>query len=464
MSGSVDKEALRKEFQQTLPLGDKEAEFFLEANDWNVGAALNFYYENEPKSEPFTSGSPNNAMLPQDPPATSIPGSVGGMDPALPGAPGLFPTSRPISDNLSNISTPRSSGVGRSTRSSARAAAGADASTSSGPRRSTRNANKPKFATLSSVKDDDRQELYAGGEKSGMAILPNFGEGDDNGEEGGDVGQSLMGQLLKRAAAGAAARQQQEGSGDRPKPKRRGGRVLGSAKAKDNDDSDSEYVDEGDNNESEDEEDEPEEVTRALTIYTNGFTIEGVDRFFSTDDPQNQEYVRRMLSGSAPTDLFGVKPNQSVEVEVKYKNEAYTAPKTRVRGQGRRLGSANDPAPAPAPTATIPGSFPQGSNASVAAASTSSQPVKAAAIEIDESKPKTRLRIVFDDNSTLQPTFNTTSTVGDVREFIINSQPSYSGRNVIIRGGFPLKSYSDMSQTLEEAGLKNTKIIVKIEP
>ncbi|KAJ1673651.1 protein phosphatase regulator, partial [Spiromyces aspiralis] len=406
-------------------------------------AALNFYYENEPMSEPLATTSPINAVVPDAIPLTTVPELTTDADPVLSTAPGPIPTTRPPPStnrfqNINACSTERAS---------------ARAGKTSGSRRSARSSGA-RIATLGSISGNEPQELYAGGEKSGMAILPNLGDGDDDDGGSGDSPQSLMGQLLRRAAENASRQPQPPPSGSAAR--RRRGRVLGTKeeKASDNKDSDSEYIYES-------SEEEMESVTRNLTVWTNGFTIEGSDRFYSTDEPRNQAYIQQMLAGAAPAELFDVRHNQSVEVHINYQNQPYTPSKVKVRGKGQRLGSSADqPAGNTAAVgSSIPGAFPASSNQDNNAGP-AAQPSQ---IKLDPTKPKTRLRIVLDNGASLQPEFNTTHTVGDVRQYIIDSHPAYAGHNIVIRGGFPLKTYDELDKTLEEVGLKNTKIIVKIE-
>jgi UBX domain-containing protein 1 len=81
---------------------------------------------------------------------------------------------------------------------------------------------------------------------------------------------------------------------------------------------------------------------RYLRLWRNGFTIEGVDRLFAYDVPENIQMLREMRMGQVPRMIAGVSLGADVDVRLeKRENEDYEPPKASqggFHGQGVRLG------------------------------------------------------------------------------------------------------------------------------
>lgn len=154
---------------------------------------------------------------------------------------------------------------------------------------------------------------------------------------------------------------------------------------------------------------EEESVTRHLTLWRDGFSVED-GPLMRYDDPQNMETLNAIQSGTAPERVLNVRYGQQVELRVaKRTNEDYVPPPKKpakpFSSSGNRLGS-------PAPSMSTGTSTPQLQQ------STSQQQAPAAPFELDQSKPTTRLQIRLGDGSRQTATFNHDHTVGDIRNFI----------------------------------------------
>ena len=199
----------------------------------------------------------------------------------------------------------------------------------------------------------------------------------------------------------------------------------------------------------------PESVTKTLTFWRDGFSIED-GPLMRYDDPANQEILRAIQSGIAPTHLMGIQQGQRTNVHVyKRMDEDYVAPKKKVvpfGGHGNRLGS-----PTPATEHSTPAAPP----VTTAAASSSSQAAPTPSVTIDSAQPSSSLQIRLGDGSRLVSRFNHTHTVGDVYSFVNSSSLPSRSRNYVLQTTFPNKELTDHSQTVKEAGLVNAVVVQK---
>ncbi|KAJ3305017.1 hypothetical protein HDV03_002099 [Kappamyces sp. JEL0829] len=138
----------------------------------------------------------------------------------------------------------------------------------------------------------------------------------------------------------------------------------------------------------------PEPISRLMTFWQDGFSIED-GPLLRYDDPANQEALQQIQSGRAPVALLNTKPGQPVDVKASFS------------GHGQRLGSV-----VPGESASpMPGSFP-------ATAAPSSAPATAAAVTVDASQPVTSIQVRLGDGTRLVAKFNHSHTVGDLRRFV----------------------------------------------
>ncbi|KAL0146371.1 SEP-domain-containing protein [Mucor lusitanicus] len=311
-------------------------------------------------------------------------------------------------------------------------------------------AGSSKIRTLSDINssgqnndsdDDEHENLYAGGEKSGMAVQgPN-----KRGGASGSNDNSLVDQILKKAAEGGApAEEEQTQSQKKPAYYTGSGYRLGS---EDEPSTLAQPATSASSAAENDDEEDLEPVTRHLTFWRNGFSVDDGPLYLFSD-PANQEMLTAINSGRAPLHLLNVRHGQPVEVRVvKRIDEDYTpppkAPPKPFEGTGNRLGSpAAYTAPSPAP-----GAFPSSSNAT--------------APTVDESQPTTNIQIRLGDGSKMIAKLNHTHTIADIRQYIEASHPV--SRPYILQTTFPVKELQDNNQSIKEAGLLNSVIVQRYQ-
>lgn len=195
---------------------------------------------------------------------------------------------------------------------------------------------------------------------------------------------------------------------------------------------------------------EPEEtVQRHLTFWQNGFSL-GDGPLMHYDNPEHAEILRTIQSGHAPLGLLNVRPGQAVEMVVARRtNEQYQPPPPPpaqpFSGEGQRLGSA-------APVVT-------GSGSDNAAPSTST-PMEAPPAP-DLTQPMTQVQVRLPDGSRLVVKLNQHNTINVLRAHISYARPELAQQAYVIQGGFPPRPVSDEAQTVADAGLLNSVVVIK---
>ncbi|RPB26967.1 SEP-domain-containing protein [Terfezia boudieri ATCC MYA-4762] len=282
--------------------------------------------------------------------------------------------------------------------------------------------------------EERQKDFFAGGEKSGLAI-----------QEPGKGGKDIIQNILNKAKGEAERRQgQAEASAGPSRPRFTGsGHTLGS------DESPSVLVPDT----SVPPARTPETVHRSLTFWRDGFSIED-GPLMRYDEPANQEILRAIQSGRAPTALMGVQQGQQADVHVfKRLDEDYVPPKKKFQpfsGSGNRLGSPTpEVAAAPIPVAA-PAAAPQAS-----AAPAVSQ------VNVDSSQPATSLQIRLGDGTRLVSRFNHSHTVGDIYSFVNSASATSRSRGYVLQTTFPNKELTDKAQTVKDAGLVNAVVVQK---
>jgi len=330
---------------------------------------------------------------------------------------------------------------------------------------SSRNSGGPRIGTLRDVastggrssarkdSDDDSDEgeggenLFAGGERSGLSIqtpgrprLP-----------GGDI----IKDLLKKAAEAGRSGTPESASGSSSNDAFRGsGMTLGG------EGSESRLV--------QDPNARPEEqelAIRRVTLWRNGFNIEdGPLRDY--EDPANQTLVRQLIEGTAPPELINIRFGQPVDVRIdERRNEDYVpsnVPSQAFSGSGQRLG-----APSSGPTgssASMPGAF-QGSPSGVSPSSEPERSLDSAQtiFEVSNEQPTTRILVRFADGTRETVTMNLTHTVADIRNFINFSRRESNSRPYTITSTntFPPRALDDDSKTVKDAKLEKSVVMQK---
>ncbi|KAK8843485.1 hypothetical protein IAR55_007144 [Kwoniella newhampshirensis] len=219
-----------------------------------------------------------------------------------------------------------------------------------------------------------------------------------------------------------------------------------------------------DDEEDEDDENEDSVQTRRLTFWRNGFSIED-GPLMAYDDPENQRLLAAIEGGRAPPNVFGVRYDQRLNVEVaQRRKEDYQPPPKKPAqpfgGSGNRLGSVT-PEVQGSPGA-VPGGFPQGilaggSSSSGAAIPSGASAGASAKFEVDESKPTTNVQLRLGDGTRLVAKVNLSHTVDDLRNYVSLARPS--SRPFVLQTTFPSRELSDPSETIEAAKLQNAVVV-----
>ncbi|ROT39035.1 SEP-domain-containing protein [Sodiomyces alkalinus F11] len=284
--------------------------------------------------------------------------------------------------------------------------------------------------------DDGRnpRDLFAGGEKSGLAV-------QDPTQEGSGAKK-----ILKDILAKARANEGRPGA-DSPAGPSSSSFFRGSGQTLGGDGVESRVIPDPSSatpgRPSAGNEDVQE---RVLHLWHDGFSIDdGELRRF--DDPNNANDLNAIRSGRAPLQLLNVRPDQPVDVKLQQHDENYQPQPKAYKpfgGTGHRLGSevpgdgSSSSSPAPPPVSSTAPAAPSASTGTSAAPTTS----------VDESQPTLTLRIQLPDGTRLPARFNTTHTLDDVYGFVERASTSVRSRPWVLATTFPNKDHTDRSLVL----------------
>lgn len=283
--------------------------------------------------------------------------------------------------------------------------------------------------------DDENQDFFAGGEKSGLAV--------QNPSQANPRDQ--INNILKRARQNAP---RPGGDDEQPSSHFRGaGTTLGG------DDAPSRTIPDPSANIPS----PPPRAHRELHLWRDGFSVDD-GALFRYDDPANARTLEMINTGHAPLHILNVEHGQEVDVEVHaHKDEDYKQPKKKYvpfSGSGNRLGS---PTPG-ASSAAAPLAGATSSTTAATASTSSAQPT----VDVDSSVPTVTLQIRLGDGTRLQSRFNTTHTVGDVYDFVTRSSPASQAREYALMTTFPSKELTDKAQVLGDmAEFKRGGVVVQ---
>lgn len=390
------------------------ASFFLSAANGDCDAAVSTYFESD-------------GMIPTAAEAPHLPRPSVPTAASLPPPPGL-PVA-PAAPSAPQGARPSSSAAANSPRPPARA--------SSRPRSNQR------FATLGSLereRDDDEKGYYAGGERSGQMIQdprnrnenrdPGTSHNDD--DAAGDPSTGLVNAILNRARTRAPRPDAEREHFEGPQRFAGAGYRLG---------------------ETEGRVDRPtiigrRNVTRVLTFYANGFRIDD-GPLRRLDDPANEAFLEDVNRGVVPREMEEPDVGDVSITLIDKKTEEYvedSRPIVPFSGGGQRLdGSA----------------APSLHNHNSSQPPASQQPVDSAAAEsvlnVDESRPTTRVQIRLSDGTRLVARMNVDNTVGQLRQFVRASRPAIN--EFTLATTFPKTVLNDDSKTIKDAGLMGAVVV-----
>ncbi|TID22805.1 putative squalene synthase [Venturia nashicola] len=188
----------------------------------------------------------------------------------------------------------------------------------------------------------------------------------------------------------------------------------------------------------------PPRVTRTLHLWQDGFSVDD-GPLFRYDDPANAATLEMIQSGRAPLDLLNVEPSQEVDLHLDNQKEAkYVQPKKKYvpfSGSGQRLGSPT-PGVATASSSTTTGS------SSMQLPSSTTQAPAAPTVEVSDAQPTVTLQIRLGDGTRLTSRFNTTHTVGEVYSFVDRASTVSAQRAYALMTTFPNKELEDKNVKL----------------
>lgn len=303
--------------------------------------------------------------------------------------------------------------------------------------------NQSRMKTLrdlqGSVDDDDDdnderdRDLFAGGEKSGLAV-------QSPGNTPQDHFRNIMNQARQNAPRGGDGDDDHEATPARPSAFSGPAQTLGGDDAPSRTIADPNARPAGAARTGRD----LPKITRTMHLWADGVSIDD-GPLFRFDDPANAQMMAQINRGHAPLSLLDVQPDQEVDLTLDpHRDENYVQPKQKYKpfsGSGNRLGS-----PTPGPSSSTAFSAPAPAAAAAASSSSSSAPTNS----VDESAPTITLQIRLGDGTRLQSRFNTTQTIGDVYNFV--SRAASTNRAYALMTTFPSKELSDKSQVLGDIG------------
>ncbi|KAG6006464.1 hypothetical protein E4U21_007008 [Claviceps maximensis] len=387
----------------------EQATQYLDANEWDLLAACDSFFQDddEAKMEQGQTATTTNAAQPDPKPEYTGPRTLDGRP-----APQAASSSRARGQAKSQ---PKKTGI---------ATLGSLGGGSGGGSHQHDDDNDD---SDDGDEDDGRGNLFAGGEKSGLAVQ------DPKQQEAGP--RKIINDILAKAKENASRPDATPDQAGPAGPSRFRGRgvTLGG---------------EGVESRSIPDPDAPsltprgDTQERLLHIWQDGFSIDdGELRRF--DDPANQADLQMIRSGRAPLHLMNVQHDQPVDVKLHQHDTPYKTPPKKYKpfaGSGQRLGS---PVPGAGTSSTAPAAAPSSSAAAT--------PTTAAQERIiDSSLPTIMIRIQLPDGTRLPARFNTTNTIGDIYGFVRGASPEINSRPWVLATTFPSKEHKEMDLVLTD--------------
>ncbi|KAL0442982.1 UNVERIFIED_CONTAM: Plant UBX domain-containing protein 4 [Sesamum latifolium] len=194
---------------------------------------------------------------------------------------------------------------------------------------------------------------------------------------------------------------------------------------------------------------QPESVVHNIVFWRNGFTVnDGPLR--RLDDPENAPFLESIRKSECPKELEPADRRSSVHVNLMRREENCPEPEichVPFQGVGRTLGGSSATESGPETTVAAP---------------TNSAPSPSTSLEVDTSLPSTTIQLRLADGTRMVAHFNHHNTIADIRSFIDASTPGRSTSYQLQTVGFPPKVLTDLTQTVEQAGLLNSVVIQKL--
>mmetsp|Transcript_21355 Transcript_21355/g.30706 ORF Transcript_21355/g.30706 Transcript_21355/m.30706 type:complete len:276 (-) Transcript_21355:136-963(-) len=191
---------------------------------------------------------------------------------------------------------------------------------------------------------------------------------------------------------------------------------------------------------------------RTITMYRDGFVVDEDGPYRRLDDPANAEFLRSLARGQTPRELLmedqegGAGPGSDMTVGlIDKRNEEYVPTFKSFRGTGNTLGG----------TTTTATTSTETSDNGIIAPSTL-QDVKPPAVTNDPQQPTTSIQIRLISGQRRVIKINTNATVLQLASHLADSVQPFR-----LISGYPPKPITDLSQTIQEAGLKGAQVVQK---
>uniref|UniRef100_A0A2P2J833 UBX domain-containing protein n=1 Tax=Rhizophora mucronata TaxID=61149 RepID=A0A2P2J833_RHIMU len=417
-AASAANAALVESFCEITSSSKEEALFFLESHQWDLDAAVSTFLDsNAATTTVSASTAATSAHRPIPASADSPPESQSPSEShSLNYSPSQSSSLSRSRSRSPSSPTPRASYQLRSReiKSSQNAAAAAGGSRTRGGIRTLNDLNR---APSSSDEDEEPQQYYTGGEKSGMLVqdpTKNYGA------------NAIFDQARHSGAAEIPADYLQPSSSSRSftgTGRLLSGETVSAAPQP------------------------PEAVNHTVTLWRNGFTVDdGPLRRF--DDPANTAFLESIMKSECPKELEPADRRTKVHLDLMRQEDNYSEHEQRqipFQGVGRTLCSRTDATA----SETVP------------AASLKTAPLPATGLVVDSSSPTTSIQLRLADGTRMISRFNLNHTVRDLRAFIEASRPGGARNYLLLTMGFPPKQLTDLDLTIEEAGIANSVVIQK---
>ncbi|CAN8246309.1 unnamed protein product [Cochlearia groenlandica] len=200
---------------------------------------------------------------------------------------------------------------------------------------------------------------------------------------------------------------------------------------------------------------QPEPVVHNIVFWSNGFTIDD-GPLRKLDDPENASFLESIRKSECPKELEPADRRAPVHVNLMRREEKCPEREKRkvsFQGVGRTLGGSNDGSGSSSPIAPDTAAIP---------VQTGLVEAPAPNLVIDETVPTTSIQLRLADGTRLVAKFNHHHTVSDIRGFIDSSRPGNPVSYQLQTMGFPPKPLTDLTQTIEQAGLANSVVLQKL--
>ncbi|KAI5058419.1 hypothetical protein GOP47_0027010 [Adiantum capillus-veneris] len=399
-----------KQFRAITASTPEQARFFLESSGWQVEVALQNFYEGDARGgEDYEDAEDEEEAAPAHPPTSPfVPAPV---PPPAVGVPvqgvGPFPSNvGGATDRVKDKKPANSRGSIRTL--------------SDFNRRSD------------SDSEEDTQEYYTGGEKSGMMVQdPQKGNRVDAiFEQARRMGAQQGPSEPPQARANSRTTFTGMGRTLAGEPAEQGGQQAGG----------------GAGQRTTLPQQPPDPVIRNITFWRNGFTVDD-GPLRRLEDPANAEFLTSIGKSECPKELEPNDRRTPVHVNLMRREDDWTPPPeprhVAFQGFGRTLGSSSS---------TDTGSMPISHGASNQASQ---------GLCVDDTKPVTSIQLRLSDGTRMIARFNHHHTVADIRRFIDAARPGHAAGYQLQTMGFPPKILNDLSQSIEAAGLSNAVVIQK---